>query len=35
MSLIHDFQVLNGINKVPGVQASIRQACLEIKDALK
>ncbi len=33
--LTHDFQVLNAINKVPAVQASIRQACLELKDALK
>ena len=33
--LIHDFMALNGINKVPGVQAAIAQACLELKNALK
>lgn len=35
MGLTHDFQVLNAINKVPAVQASIRQVVLEMKDALK
>lgn len=33
--LIHDFQVLNAINKVPGVQESIAQACGELQKALK
>lgn len=33
--LIHDFQVLNAINSVPGVQSSILQACAELKNALK
>lgn len=33
--LIHDFQVLNAINKVPAVQASIAQACSELSKALK
>ncbi|HTI94751.1 MAG TPA: alpha/beta hydrolase [Puia sp.] len=33
--LIHDFQVLNAINKVPAVQASLVQACTELKNALK
>ena len=33
--LIHDFQVLNAINKVPAVQSSIAQACLELRNALK
>ncbi len=35
MGLIHDFQVLNAINKVPAVQASIQQVCFELKNALK
>jgi acetyl esterase len=35
MNLIHDFQVLNAINNVPGVKQSIRQVCTELKDALK
>ena len=33
--LIHDFQVLNAINDVPAVQASIKQAVDELKNALK
>lgn len=33
--LIHDFQVLNAINQVPGVQSSILQASVELKNALK
>jgi acetyl esterase len=35
MNLIHDFQVSNAINNVPGVKESIRQVCTELKDALK
>lgn len=35
MGLIHDFQVLNAINKVPAVQASIQQVCFELKNALQ
>lgn len=35
LNLIHDFQVLNAISKVPGVNESIRQVCTELKDALK
>ncbi len=33
--LIHDFQVLNAINDVPAVQASIKQAVNELTAALK
>jgi acetyl esterase/lipase len=33
--LIHDFMALNGINKVPGVQSALAQACFELKNALK
>lgn len=33
--MIHDFMLLNAINKVPGVQSCIAQACLELKNALK
>jgi acetyl esterase/lipase len=33
--LIHDFMALNGINKVPAVQSSIAQACMELRKALK
>jgi acetyl esterase/lipase len=33
--MIHDFGLLNAINTVPGVQASLRQAVTELKYALK
>jgi len=33
--MIHDLGLLNAINTVPGVQASLRQAVAELKYALK
>jgi acetyl esterase len=35
IGMIHDFQLLNAINKVPAVQASLRQAYLELRDHLQ
>src|ERR1700754_1504652 len=35
VGLIHDFQVLNALNRIPGVQASLQQACTELKKALE
>jgi hypothetical protein len=33
--MIHDFMLLNAINQLPEVQASIRQASVEIREAPK
>ena len=33
--MIHDFMLLNAINQLPEVQASIRQASVGIREALK
>jgi acetyl esterase len=33
--MIHDFMLLNAINRLPEVQASIRQASGGIREALK
>jgi acetyl esterase len=35
VGMIHDFQLLNAINKVPGVQAALQQVYTELKIALK
>jgi acetyl esterase len=34
-SMIHDFQLLNAINKLPQVQSSLKQACAELKSHLQ
>jgi hypothetical protein len=33
--MIHDFGLLNGINKVPAVQESLKEAIRKINEALK
>ena len=35
VGLIHDFQVLNALNQLPGVQASLEQASAQLSKALK
>jgi acetyl esterase/lipase len=35
VGMIHDFQLLNAINKVPGVQTALQEAYTELKIALK
>ncbi|HEY0175911.1 MAG TPA: alpha/beta hydrolase [Pedobacter sp.] len=35
VGMIHDFQLLNAINKVPAVQASLQEAYTQLKNALK